>query len=130
MAALGGNDAFWKYADLLYANTRSNGDGVPPAKLTSLAAGLGIDKARFNECANGNRYAKLIKDELQEGEAAGILGTPGNILRDNRSGKVLLRQEVQGSGLIDALLSPVPEARYTAPQRDLAKRISRLFPHR
>lgn len=51
-------------------------------------------------------------------------------LTDLASGMVLLRQEVQGSGLIDALLSPAPEARYTAPQRDLAKRISRLFPRR
>ena len=49
-------------------------------------------------------------------------------LTDLASGKAVLRKEVQGSGLINSVLSPAPEARYTAPQRDLARRTGRLLP--
>jgi len=91
MAALGGNDAFWKYADLLYANTRSNGDGVPFRELAALAAGLGVDKARFSSCLKSHRHAKRIQREQLGGEAAGIRGTPSSILRNSRTGQTVRR---------------------------------------
>ena len=51
-------------------------------------------------------------------------------LVDLAEGRVLLRREVQGLGPIEPFWSPAPEALYTAPQRDLARRIGRLFPAR
>jgi protein-disulfide isomerase len=91
VAELKGNDAFWRYADLLFARTRSNGGGVPEADLPTLASSVGVDRARFGECLRGNRKAARVKEDLDEGMAIGITGTPGNILRNNRTGKVIAR---------------------------------------
>ena len=44
---LGGNEAFWKYADLIYARTRSNGRGFPLENLTPLAEEIGLDGIKF-----------------------------------------------------------------------------------
>lgn len=95
VAALGGNDAFWNYSDLLYANTTSNGHGVPVAQLGPLAASVGVDKESFEACLKSHRYAARVKRDVSEGEAIGIDGTPGNILRNNRTGAVRVRPGVR-----------------------------------
>lgn len=46
------------------------------------------------------------------------------------SGGVLLKAQAQGSGSITPVGSPAPQAYYTAPQKDLARNISRFFPPR
>ena len=51
-------------------------------------------------------------------------------LTDLKSGAVLLHEEALGEGPIEPVWSHAPDARYTAPQRALAERISRLFPTR
>jgi len=51
-------------------------------------------------------------------------------LTDRASGKVLLRTQAQGRGAIEPPWSPPPEADYVAPQQNLARRISQLFPRR
>lgn len=91
VAALAGNGAYWKFADLLYANTGSNGHGVPAGKLTAFAKRVGVKEAQFTKCVKSHRYAARVQSDLKEGTAIGILGTPGNILRNNRTGKVVVR---------------------------------------
>lgn len=91
VAALGGNSAFWKFADGIYANTASNGEGVPTGRLESLAKDLGIDTKRFDQCLEKHRYAARVKNDLREGKAIGIQGTPGNTLRNNGTGEIRLR---------------------------------------
>ena len=51
-------------------------------------------------------------------------------LTDLANGKVLLQQNIEGHGPIEPVGSPAPLAQYTAPQRDLARRIGMLFPSR
>ncbi len=106
---LGGNDGFWRYTDAVYARTRSNGNGFPLDGLVPLAGELGLDQAKFEECFESERFAERVNEDLEEGQAAGISGTPGNILLDNRSGRVRV---VSGAvplarlrSEIDALLS-------------------------
>lgn len=87
---LGGNDAFWKFTDAVYARTKSGGKGFPLAKLTPLAQEMGLDGHAFNECLESGRFAARVKEDLEEGAGAGITGTPGNILLHNVSGEVRL----------------------------------------
>ena len=51
-------------------------------------------------------------------------------LTDLASGKVLFQENIEGHGPIEPVGSPAPIAQYTAPQRDLARRIGMLFPSR
>jgi protein-disulfide isomerase len=107
--SLGGNEGFWRYADAVYERTRSNGNGFPIDGLVPLAAELGFDEPRFQECLESGRFTRRVNADLEEGQAIGISGTPGNVLLDNRTGEVRV---VSGAvplqrlkAEIDALLS-------------------------
>jgi protein-disulfide isomerase len=108
VAQLGGNDAYWRYADMIYSRTSSNGKGVPQGDLPTMAASIGVDKSKFVECLDSGRTGARVKEDLAEGIAIGINGTPGNILRNNRTGAVVTRHGAQPmeqfTGPIDALL--------------------------
>ena len=91
-AELGGNHAFWLYADLIYARTPLGGRGIPEVQLTEMAASIGIDQAKFAECTSSGRKTARVHEDYLEGMAIGIRGTPGNVLRDNRTGATTLLQ--------------------------------------
>jgi len=86
----GGDEAFWKYTDALYARTKSGGKGFALDKLTPLAEELGLDGKAFESCLSSDKYAGRVKEDLEEGASVGITGTPGNILLNNASGEVSL----------------------------------------
>ncbi len=79
-AAVGGNDAFWKYTDTIYERTTSNGTGFALDQLVPLAKELGIDEGKFKECLDSGKMAQKVQNDFTEGQAAGVDGTPGNIL--------------------------------------------------
>ncbi len=86
----GGDEAFWKYTDALYARTSSGGKGFPLDKLIPLADELGLDRAMFKDCLDSGRRAARVREDFQEGSESGITGTPGNILLHNETGEVSL----------------------------------------
>jgi protein-disulfide isomerase len=88
-AELGGNQAFWTFTDTIYARTRSNGKGFPIENLTPLAAEIGLDQARFQECLDSERFADKVQQQMAAGARAGVSGTPGNILYHKPSGRVI-----------------------------------------
>jgi len=88
---LGGNEAFWKYADTIYQRTTSNGKGFPIDKLVPLAEELGLDKAQFQACLDSGKYTTRVQEDFTEGTNSGISGTPGNILLNNQTGAVKLK---------------------------------------
>jgi len=76
---LGGNTAFWKMLDAIYANTPSN-NGLDAAKLPEFAKTAGVDVTKFNACLASGKYATLVEADFQDGVKAGAQGTPYNIL--------------------------------------------------
>lgn len=90
-AELGGNQAFWGYADAIYDRTESNGAGFPQAGLAPLAAELGLDAARFQACLDDGRYVERVQEDVAEATQLGIDSTPTVIVRQNRTGEVRLR---------------------------------------
>lgn len=90
-AALGGNDAFWKYADAIYERTTSNGNGFPAEGLIPLAREVGLDGDAFRACLKERRFEARVMEDYEEGISAGIRGTPGNILLNNETGEVVPR---------------------------------------
>lgn len=101
---LGGNDGFWRYADEVYARTKSNGKGFPLDGLVPLAAELGFDEAAFGKCMEEERYAQRVKEDLEEGQSIGISGTPGNVILDNQTGNVRL---VAGAASVERMRSEI-----------------------
>lgn len=75
----GGNDAFWKYIDLLYQTTPSN-NGLDPAQLSVIANKVGLDPKAFGGCMLSNKFQAKVDAQYDEAFAAGAQGTPYNIL--------------------------------------------------
>ncbi|MGD8744279.1 MAG: DsbA family protein [Candidatus Woesebacteria bacterium] len=74
VAELGGEEAFWAFADALFADqTRLN-------DLASVAGEVGVDTSSFQSCVDEGRYADFVENQYQGGVQAGITGTPGNIV--------------------------------------------------
>ncbi len=92
---LGGNEAFWKYADAVYARTQSNGNGFPPSQLVPLAKEIGLNEKQFQECLSGRKYASRVQEDIDEGTQIGVSGTPANILLRNDTGEVVVKPGAQ-----------------------------------
>ena len=99
---LGGNDVFWEYTDGIYERTRSGGKGFPESRLIPLAEELGLDGATFRDCLVSGRHMARVQADLAEGSQAGIAGTPGNILLNNRTGEVRVRSGAVPIGAMSA----------------------------
>ncbi|MFH1767508.1 MAG: DsbA family protein [Patescibacteria group bacterium] len=102
---LGGNDAFWAMADLIFARTTSNGNGLSISDLPKMAMEIGINESEFSACLDSDRYINHIQDDIAGGSAAGIAGTPGSFLIDRDGNAQLISGAVpyeQIKALIEA----------------------------
>lgn len=108
-AEQGGNEMFWKYTDKVYETTQSNNsldsgvynepkdaplgpDGKPyytqktprsatdAGQLSDIAAELGLDVPRFEECLKSDKFAERVQTDVDEVVAAGGGGTPHSIM--------------------------------------------------
>lgn len=77
VAELGGNDAFWEFSDKLM-----EGEGFD---FESYVSELGLDLKAFQTCASSGKYTQKIQDQMDAGSAAGVNGTPGNIVYNNET---------------------------------------------
>ncbi|MEL0585382.1 MAG: thioredoxin domain-containing protein [Candidatus Thiodiazotropha sp. (ex. Lucinoma kazani)] len=87
-AELGGNRAFWRYSDLIYQRTSSNGNGFPIDKLPPLAEEIGLDAKAFRDCLDSGKMSGRVKEDHEDGIKAGISGTPGMIFLNHDNGDV------------------------------------------
>lgn len=79
-AELGGDDAFWKYADLIFENTDGN-DGLDLTLLSDFAEQVGVDREAFNACMESERTRKLVEEDYNEASGpAGGTGTPYTVV--------------------------------------------------
>ncbi len=79
VAALGGNSAFWKFLDEVFALAPIN-SFFPMDKLTETAEKVGVSRAAFEQCLGAGTYKQLVEDQFNDAIATGGQGTPHNIL--------------------------------------------------
>jgi protein-disulfide isomerase len=74
LAALAAQDQgkFWPFHDRLFQNYNQ----LNPQKIEEIRQELGLDAERFNARMNDPALKDLIRRDLQEGNAAGVSGTP------------------------------------------------------
>lgn len=92
---LGGNDAFWKYGDAIYARTQSNGKGFPLTQLVPLATEIGLDGDKFRQCIDSGKYAARVQEDIAEGTQIGVSGTPASVLLNNQTGETRFKSGAQ-----------------------------------
>ncbi|MDH5537656.1 MAG: DsbA family protein, partial [Betaproteobacteria bacterium] len=85
-AELGGNNAFWKFADRFYELTPSNNNTDIETVLPQIAREIGLDQARFASCLASGKHDRLVEEDYQNAVASGGRGTPWSIVV-SKSGK-------------------------------------------
>ena len=80
-----GNDAYWKYADAVYANQSK----LSPEYSAQLASQLGADSAKFSTCVSTKQYQSLIDADSNEAISNGGNGTPFTIVVNTKTGKMV-----------------------------------------
>ncbi len=83
----GGDDKFFAFKDKIFERTESN-NGLDPKELFVMADELGLNKKEFETCMSEMRYADKIKNDIESGIKAGVRGTPGVFIRNNKTGEV------------------------------------------
>jgi protein-disulfide isomerase len=68
----GDQDKFWEMHGRLFAGQSA----MTPSDLESHAQALGIDLSKFRDCLTNGKHAAGIQQDVEEGEKAGITGTP------------------------------------------------------
>jgi protein-disulfide isomerase len=68
----GEQQKFWEMHDRLFTHQ----DALAPKELPGHAAALGLDVNRFEQCVFGGKYGAAVRQDLAEGQKAGVRGTP------------------------------------------------------
>lgn len=79
VAEQGGDDAFWKFTDSMYADQT--------ADITKTAVAAGVNQAKFQACLDSGKYDALIEQQKKDAAALGVNGTPGNIIYNVKTGE-------------------------------------------
>jgi protein-disulfide isomerase len=104
-AQVGGKEAFWQYADAVFNQTQSDGKGLPADdSVEVIAVRLGMNRARFMRCLEDPASAKRVDEDLADGAAVGISGTPTTLIRNNRTG---VTEMIVGAQPPEALIAAV-----------------------
>jgi protein-disulfide isomerase len=91
-----GNDAFWKMQDAIYEKMPT----MELVDLPTIAASIGLDEATFKQCLDSGKFAKKVKDQLNEGSKTGVQATPSNVVYDLKTGHNFL---IEGALPYDSL---------------------------
>lgn len=69
---------FWEYHNWLYDNQAPESDLTyySKANLIKYASKVGLDSNKFSSCLNSDKYSAKVTADLNEGQAAGVTGTP------------------------------------------------------
>lgn len=79
VAKAGGNDAFWKYADFIFAQ-QADGIAMTQDLIDKSVTESGVDAGAVKTCVDSGEMTAKVTAQLAEGQAAGIQGTPGTIV--------------------------------------------------
>lgn len=82
IAKLGGNEAYWKYANTIFeTNTNEAGQHrITPDAITAAAQASGVNMTQYQTCLDSGEMADKVKTDMAEGSAAGVGGTPGTFI--------------------------------------------------
>lgn len=79
VADLGGNEAFWQFADLIFGERGTN-EATDLSRLPEFAETAGVDRGQFEACNNSDKYAEVIEGDYNEALKTGARGTPYSVV--------------------------------------------------
>ncbi len=76
---LGGDDAFWKFSDLVFGEREVN-EPTNMTRLPEFAEKAGVSRTEFNTCLSSGRHTTTVEESLKDGVKAGAQGTPYSVV--------------------------------------------------
>ncbi len=92
---------FWEFADGLFENQPRLGQAL----YKDLASQLGLDMNQFEDCVSSRKYKDKVEQDLQQGIASGVKGTPGNFINGQLIPGAVTYENLKSS--IDQVLSEI-----------------------
>jgi len=80
VAEIGGNDAFWRFADAFFAVSPSNNKTEVETVIPQIIGQLGLSMDAIDECVTSGKYDQHIQDNIDNAIATGGQGTPWSII--------------------------------------------------
>lgn len=110
-AAQGGDTAYFKYIDGVYAITPGE-NNLDLTKLPVIAQQIGLDVTKFNTCLNSGQFSKKVQDSYNEAIAAGGQGTPFILIMSGSDSVTLSGAQPYSSmrAAIDAVLTSIGQS--------------------
>ena len=87
-------EKFWEMHDMLFQN--QNALDIPSLK--KYAGDLDLDTAKFNACLDNSETKDVVQTDYDEGQAAGITGTPMFVVKNLATGET---KEINGARPIE-----------------------------
>ena len=79
VAELGGNDAFWKFTDMVFGERGAN-DLTNLSLLPSYAEAAGVSVTAYEECVDSGRNREKVEEDAANAQMIGARGTPHSII--------------------------------------------------
>jgi protein-disulfide isomerase len=79
-AELGGNDAFWQFADRMFELTETNNRTDIETVIPQIVNEIGLDNDAFQECFASGRYDDDIQEDIENAVVTGGRGTPWSVV--------------------------------------------------
>lgn len=80
VAKYGGNELFWQFSDQIYSKIQTDTTITNPDNLLKLVVELGLNQSTIQNCLDQGEMTEIVKKQAQDGQTAGISGTPGTII--------------------------------------------------
>jgi len=81
---LGGNTAFWKFLDKIFAPETTS---IEESALSTMASAIGLDAQKFASCVKSGKYAARVQKDYEDGVNIGVKGTPYTVIWNRKTGK-------------------------------------------
>lgn len=94
----GGNDAFWEFTDLVFEQ------GASVGKIVEYADASGVNGQQVQDCVDSGKYADYVANDMAGGSAAGVTGTPGNVVINIETGESRLVSGAQPAASFQAAI--------------------------
>lgn len=83
VASVGGDDKFWQFIDKIFDPLATIAI-LEPDQLVRLAGEVGVNSAQVKTCLDSGQFAQRVKDDQAGGTKAGVNGTPGSFLLNDK----------------------------------------------
>jgi protein-disulfide isomerase len=90
----GEQNKFWEMHALLFANVLGEDVGsFTDRRLEAIARNVdGLDMDQFRSCYNSGKFEERVQQDLEDGQAAGVNGTPGFVITYTVDGETKTRR--------------------------------------